>query len=98
MSIADEIKKLQELKESGALTEQEFEQAKKKLLSDPPGQVTGISNLPGTGNNNAIGKAANRYVSLQIVMAIVGIIIFLIMLFGIILPHFSHAPSMPRFR
>ncbi len=32
-SIADEIKKLNELKESGILTEEEYKQAKQKLLN-----------------------------------------------------------------
>ncbi|MCP3967901.1 MAG: DUF4870 domain-containing protein [Lentisphaerae bacterium] len=34
MSIAEEVKKLQDLKESGALSEEEFEQAKKALLKE----------------------------------------------------------------
>lgn len=37
MSIADEIAKLHELQSRGALTAEEFEQAKARLLEGPPG-------------------------------------------------------------
>ena len=33
-NLSDEISKLNELRQSGALTEEEFEKAKKKLLND----------------------------------------------------------------
>ncbi len=50
-----------------------------------------------------MGNAANRYVSLQIAMSVVGGIIFLIILFNVILPHSSGpqfqvtgVPGLPR--
>lgn len=36
MSLSEELKRLQELRESGALTEEEFSAAKQKLLNEPP--------------------------------------------------------------
>ena len=39
-----------------------------------------------TTPDESLGRAANRYVSFQIVSAIIGGIIFLIMLFAVILP------------
>jgi hypothetical protein len=39
--------------------------------------------------DRTLGEAANRYVSLQVVMSIIGFIIFLIILFGVILPQMS---------
>jgi len=40
--------------------------------------------------NNTLGEAANRYVTFQIVSAVIGGIIFLIVLFAVILPTFNH--------
>lgn len=45
MSLADEIRKLQELREAGALTEEEFSQAKSELESAPS-----KSKFPGGGS------------------------------------------------
>lgn len=43
MSTADEIAKLHQLWEKGALTPAEFEQAKARLLNDPPGPGAGLA-------------------------------------------------------
>jgi phage shock protein C len=40
MNLADEIKRLHELHQSGALTDAEFAQAKTKLLQDAPSSAT----------------------------------------------------------
>jgi phage shock protein C len=40
MNLADEIKRLHELHQSGALTDAEFAQAKAKLLNDSPSSYT----------------------------------------------------------
>ena len=43
-----------------------------------------------SGPDESLGRAANRYVSFQIGSAIVGGIIFLIVLFAVILPAMNH--------
>jgi hypothetical protein len=80
MNMTDELERLGKLHKDGTLSDEEFAQAKGKLLnqsaeSEPPQR------------DNTLGEAANRYVSFQMVMAVIGVIIFLIVLFGVILPH-----------
>ena len=95
MSLPDEIARLQQLRETGALTDAEFVAAKQRLIHDSEG-ADGDSPLRG------LGEAANRYVSLQMVMSVVGVIVFLIFLFGVFLPMsckvgrgFDSSPTMP---
>lgn len=76
MSVADEIERLSQLHQSGALTDAEFAAAKRRLIG---GNV---------GGPDSLGQAANRYVSFSIVMGIIGVVIFLFMLFAVILPQF----------
>ena len=47
MDIADELQKLQQLHDSGAISDEEFAQAKAKLLTTPP---SGIDSLFGSTN------------------------------------------------
>ncbi len=44
-------------------------------------------------NDESLGRAANRYVTFQIVSAIIGGIIFLIFLFAVIIPMFNRTSS-----
>jgi hypothetical protein len=80
MELADEIRKLKELHDSGALTDAEFVQAKATLLS-------------GYRPDNTLGTAARKWVNFQVVMAIVGVALFLILFFGFFRPSWnkSHA-------
>jgi hypothetical protein len=84
MNVTDELERLSKLHKDGTLSDEEFAQAKSKLLSQPA-----ESEL--TERDDSLGKAANRYVLLQIVMAVIGVIIFVIVLFGIILPTLPHS-------
>jgi hypothetical protein len=43
--------------------------------------------------DQSLGRAANRYVSYQIVMGVIGAIVFLIFLFGVILPSVNRFPG-----
>jgi phage shock protein PspC (stress-responsive transcriptional regulator) len=45
MSTADEIAKLHDLLAKGAITQAEFEQAKARLLAQPPGNALAINRL-----------------------------------------------------
>ena len=90
MSIADEIERLSQLHQSGALTDAEFAAAKRRLIGGEGGEP------------DTLGQAANRYVSLQAGLSVVGAIVFLIVLFTVFLPlacnvsrGFDSGPVMP---
>jgi len=51
MNIADEIKRLHELHQSGALTDAEFAQAKEKLLASLNANAAGASQTGANGEN-----------------------------------------------
>jgi phage shock protein PspC (stress-responsive transcriptional regulator) len=51
MNIADEIKRLHELHQSGALTDAEFAQAKEKLLASPNANAANASHAGSNGEN-----------------------------------------------
>lgn len=75
MSMADELGKLERLHRSGALSPAEFEAAKHRLLSpEPPAE------------DNSIGRAANRFVSYQLIIGVIGLIIFVVVLLTVFLP------------
>jgi cytochrome c-type biogenesis protein CcmH/NrfG len=91
MSLTDELQRLAELRASGALTEAEFEQAKAKLLSP---QAPPPNRQPDDRLENSVGRAANRYVTFQMVMAVVAMLVFLF----VIAPRmcsFSNSPFGP---
>jgi hypothetical protein len=81
MSIADEISKLDQLKKSGALTEEEFQQAKEILLENKiePSESSDTATEQ-ERENTTLGQAANRYVSFQMTMGVIGLVVFLIVL------------------
>ena len=86
MNMTDELERLSKLHKDGTLNDEEFAQAKSNLLKQPTEREP-------PERDNSLGEAANRYVSLQIVMAVIGVIIFLIFLFGVILPTTHRGPS-----
>jgi len=85
MALTDELLKLQQLRDAGTLSDAEFAQAKVKLLAD-----TSNSRSPG---DDLIGQAANRWVTFQIVMAILGLVVAAIIFFGFFLPHVNSFPG-----
>ncbi|GAA3431735.1 SHOCT domain-containing protein [Kutzneria kofuensis] len=78
MSIADELAKLDALRRSGALSDDEFDAAKRRLLA--PGSPAGP---------NSLGRAANRYVSYQMIAGVVGLVVFLVFVFAVLVPMFT---------
>lgn len=104
MNISDELSKLAQLKEQGVLSPEEFEQAKKRILSGGGSSPQERNVSPPKSyqfedrSDDSVGKAANRYVSFQIIMAVIGIIIFLLFFAPIMCssgsPGFS--PGFPR--
>jgi hypothetical protein len=90
MSLTEELTKLAALRQSGALTETEFQQAKAKLLGTPHEEVSTdtldtLRRMKGP-SESSLGEAANRYVSLQTITSVIGLLIFL----------FFFAPAMCR--
>ena len=83
MSLSEELQKLADLYDDGVLTEQEFAEAKRQLLHPAPKAPEKPTPDP------TLGRAAETYVNYQIVMGIIGFIIFLIFFFGFWLPGFS---------
>ncbi|HZV33950.1 MAG TPA: SHOCT domain-containing protein [Verrucomicrobiae bacterium] len=79
MNITDELERLARLRKDGTLSDEEFAQAKKKVLAQPIETAT-------EEDNRLLARAVNRYVWLQTLMALVGIVIFLVFLFGVVLP------------
>jgi hypothetical protein len=84
MGLADELRKLQELRDAGTLSDEEFAQAKAAMLRNPP--ATPAEQPPAPVRSDSLGDAAKTWVNFQIGMAVVGVILFLIMLFAVILP------------
>jgi hypothetical protein len=100
MSLADELTKLDSLRKSGALSEAEFQEAKTKLLHEAPAEMPpeeepfserilhtdAYRELSRDDDDQSLGRAANRYVSYQMVMGVIGLIVFLIFFSAVILP------------
>lgn len=76
MSIADEIAKLDQLRKSGALSAEEFQQAKNLLLAGRQPSIE--SEEPPEPEQPSLGRAANRYVSFQIISGVVGMVVVLL--------------------
>jgi hypothetical protein len=83
--MTDELERLGKLHKDGTLSDEEFAQAKCKLLSQSAQSQAPIQ-------DSSLGEAANRYVTFRIVMGVIGFIIFLIFLFAIILPRTNSGP------
>nr|WP_042197448.1 SHOCT domain-containing protein [Kibdelosporangium sp. MJ126-NF4]CEL22962.1 hypothetical protein [Kibdelosporangium sp. MJ126-NF4]CTQ90101.1 hypothetical protein [Kibdelosporangium sp. MJ126-NF4] len=88
MSLVDELERLKQLYISGALSDDEFDAAKQRLLQErqrPPVR------------RNSVGRAANRYVNYQMIAGAVGLVLFLVVLFTVILPTMTktRAPAPP---
>ena len=51
-------------------------------IERPPTRLTG-----GSDDDDSVGRAANRYVSFQMIMGVIGLLLFLLMFLFVILPH-----------
>jgi hypothetical protein len=93
VSIADDLAKLEQLRNSGSLTQAEFDEAKHALLhpsttSPPPIPSAATSAAPYTtdvdssvhrySDDESLGRAANRYVDFRIVTGVIGGVLALI--------------------
>jgi hypothetical protein len=78
MNMSDELERLSKLHKDGTLNDDEFAKAKSRLLRQ--------ENEPIIPRDDSLREAANRFVSMQVVVSIIGATLFLILLFGVILP------------
>ena len=86
--LAQELEKLARLHESGALTDEEFARAKDAALNRKDDDSVAEHRESGS-----LGSAANRYVTFQIGMSIVGLIVFLVVFVLFFLPRFNSFPQ-----
>jgi hypothetical protein len=84
MSLADELQKLQSLRDSGTLSEEEFGRAKASLLNSPPQAAP--EHDPAPQRPDALGEAAKTWVNFQIVMGVIGLAFAAIFFFAFFLP------------
>jgi len=89
MGLVDELEKLQQLKNAGTLTEDEFLLAKQQLLHGTSAHSGGVETIPAAlaepvkdfiEENGSLGAAANRYVTYQYKAQIIGAIIAVVMI------------------
>jgi hypothetical protein len=96
-NLTEELEKLAALHQSGALTDQEFATAKRQLLNAGLGLETPprskLSVEAPANLEKSLGEAANLYVTFKIISAVIGLIVFLIILFTVI----AHVSSPPNF-
>jgi|HubBroStandDraft_6_1064221.scaffolds.fasta_scaffold1275007_1 hypothetical protein len=83
MNMTDELERLSKLHNEGTLSDEEFAKAKRKLLGQEIEPVQ---------RDNSTNEAVDRFMSLQVVVFGIAAILFLILLFGIVLPrtHYFH--------
>ena len=97
MNMIDELERLGKLHSDGTLSDEEFVRAKQNLLNEREERAqeerTPEASEMDEDGDNSLGRAANRYVSFQIVSAVLGFILFLIFLFVVMLPSMNHGPS-----
>ena len=81
MDIAKELEDLERLHERGTLNDAEFAKAKDAVLRGT------------AAPDGSLGTAANRYVTFQIVMSGIGVLIFLLVFVMVFLPRLNAFPG-----
>ena len=76
MNMTDELVRLSKLHQEGALSAQEFAQAKRRLLDSP-------ENPSPSDSDRRLAEAANRYVTFEMVKVAIGLVLTLIF-FGVV--------------
>jgi len=89
VDIAAELERLSRLHDSGALSDEEFARAKDAAL----GRAGARSDAaPTDRDGGSLGQAANRYVTFQIGMSVVGLVLFLVVFVLVFLPRLNAFP------
>jgi Short C-terminal domain len=89
MSLTDELRKLQDLHDSGALSEEEFARAKATLLGNP--QTPPAQPPAARTDGDALGEAARTWVTFQVVMGCIGLVVAAVVFFAFFLPNWNRA-------
>jgi len=89
VDIAAELERLARLHDSGALSDEEFARAKDAALGRGGARSDAA---PADRDSESLGKAANRYVTFQIGMSVVGLVLFLIVFVLVFLPRLNTFP------
>jgi Short C-terminal domain len=89
--ISQELEKLARLHESGALTDEEFARAKDAALDRSEDRREALVG----DRDSSLGTAANRYVTFQIVMSVIALIVFLFVFATVIQPRMNAFPGLP---
>jgi len=76
MGLADELRKLQVLRDAGTLSDEEFAQAKASLLKNPPAERPPPARA--SQPRDPLGDVVKAWVIFQMVTAIIGLIIAVI--------------------
>ena len=89
MPLADELKKLQELKDAGTLTAEEFDQAKASLLASiKPKPEVGMAAVK---TADGFREVANNYVNYHMILGVAALVLAAVFIFGVFLPGFNSA-------
>jgi hypothetical protein len=91
MDLADELQKLKVMHDTGSLRDEEFAQAKGVLLAEQSDRYRAPEHAPEPGTS--LGNVANKWVNLQIVLAVVGLIVAAIFFFAFWLPQWNRVNS-----
>jgi hypothetical protein len=94
MAISDELERLRELHDGGELTDDEYARAKDAAIRGSEDRAESLLDGMFGGDQSSLGNAANRYVNFQIVMAGIGLILFLVFACTV-LPNFNRPPGLP---
>ncbi len=86
MGVAEDLEKLAALRQSGALDEREYAEAKEAVLR--AGAVDTSAERT-SDRASSLGDAANRFVTFQIAMTVVTTIVVLLLLVFVVLPRFQ---------
>ncbi len=90
MSLTSELQNLKQLLDEGALSEREYTDAKRKVIDTFEGPASKIPGGRAHEEYDSLGHAANRYVNFNIVMAVAGALIALIVFFFVFRSNGEH--------
>jgi hypothetical protein len=88
MNLADDLERLHKIHQEGGLSDEEFALAKEKLLHSPREEPPIMQEI------KTLGNAANQYASYQMVVGLIGSIIFIIFILAV-LSKGHHSSTVP---
>ena len=94
-SLSNEIGRLHRLREDGALTDAEFIEAKRRLITSV-GRGEGESRDGDDQGSSDLGRAANRYVTHEKNRSVVGLIVFVALILFVFIPFACYVSGQMR--